>query len=106
MGFADVVYVPASAAPTYIELSRLFMRHHVWEEIALPTILACLEAPVEVRRCAHHTVPQLQLTLTVSGPCWGVSLAPRSPHRVGVLLSNTRLLAPSEALQGSLSGED
>jgi hypothetical protein len=36
---ADVFYVPSARAASFIELARLFSKHHVYKEIATPIIL-------------------------------------------------------------------
>lgn len=48
-GYADVVFVPATSIATYVPLAEVFFKHHVWMEIAFPTILHALGVPMVVR---------------------------------------------------------
>lgn len=41
-GYSDIVYIPSSCVHEFIKLSNLFEQHHVFLEIALPSICASI----------------------------------------------------------------
>jgi hypothetical protein len=44
-GMGDLFYVPQRMRTEFIQLARLFMKHKVFLELAIPTIPILLEAP-------------------------------------------------------------
>ena len=58
-GFADIYYIPSKLSREFLELVDVFLRHRVFLEIAVPTIIRCLVAPtdvVEIRGVAVNDV--------------------------------------------------
>ena len=48
VGFSDVYYIPSNLTSDFIELSELFLRNHVFIEIAVPTTIRCLALPEDI----------------------------------------------------------
>jgi hypothetical protein len=48
-GYSDIYYIPKRLASSFSVLVDIFLKHQVFLEIAIPTIIQCLEVPEEVQ---------------------------------------------------------
>lgn len=48
-GYSDVYYIPSRLAEEFSELAQMFLREGVFLELAVPTIIRCLELPEDIR---------------------------------------------------------
>ena len=42
-GYSDIYYVPRRQIANFVRLAQFFLRHNIFLEIAIPTIVQCLE---------------------------------------------------------------
>ncbi|KAK2191655.1 hypothetical protein NP493_48g03020 [Ridgeia piscesae] len=47
-GISDIYYIPSKLSREFLELVDVFLRHRVFLEIAVPTIIRCLVEPTDV----------------------------------------------------------
>jgi len=48
-GYSDIYYIPKRIAGDFSELAKLFLQHSIFLEIAVPTIIRCLETPEDIQ---------------------------------------------------------
>lgn len=55
-GYSDVYYIPSRLAEDFADLAQMFLREKIFLEIAVPTIVRCLELPEDIHALRGKSV--------------------------------------------------